>query len=94
MKIDIIPNKISYLGHLDVVLRERKNDNEIRAGSVIPLIDQATSGFSTGTFDVVIEDRFDEDMKAFISEYPALQNVIIEKAILPQWIRPENKNVK
>jgi len=94
MKIDIIPNKITYLGHFDVVLRERKNDNEIRAGSVIPLIDQATSGFSSGTFDVVIEDRFDEDMKAFISEYPVLQNAIVEKAVLPQWIRPENRNIK
>jgi hypothetical protein len=89
-KIDIMPNTISYLGHLDVVLRERKSDDEKRAGSVIPLIDQAVPGFSTGTFDVVVEDKYEEDMKLFISEYPALKNAKVEKAILPQWIRPEN----
>jgi hypothetical protein len=49
-------------------------------------------GFSSGTFDVVVEDRFDEDMKLFVSEYPALQNVKVEKTILPRWIRPENRN--
>lgn len=91
VKIDIVPNRVSYLGHLDVVLRERKNDNETRAGSLIPLIDQAAAGFSTGTFDVVVEDRFDEDMKLFVSEYPALQNVKVEKSILPQWSRPESR---
>jgi len=91
MKIDIPPNKVSYLGHLDVVLRERKNDSETRAGSLFPLIDQAATGFSTGTFDVVVEDRFEEDMKLFVSEYPGLKIVTVEKSILPQWIRPENK---
>ena len=90
-KIDIMPNTISYLGHIDAVLRERKNDDEIRAGLVIPLIDQAVAGFSTGTFDVVVEDKYDEDMKLFVSEYPALQNTIVEKSILPQWIRPEKR---
>jgi hypothetical protein len=92
MKINVIANSISYLGHLDVVLRERKNDKEIRAGSVIPLIDQAAAGFSSGTFDVTVEDKFDEDMKLFISEYPALQKVKVEKSLLPKWIRPENQS--
>jgi len=55
------------------------------------LIDQAVAGFSTGTFDVVVEDKYDEDMKLFISEYPALQNTKVEKSILPQWIRPEKR---
>ena len=52
--------------------------------------DESRTGFSTGTFDVIVEDRFDEDMISFISEYPALQEVKVEKAILPQWKRPEN----
>jgi hypothetical protein len=94
IKLDIKQNMISYLGHLDVVLREKKNDTEKRAGSVLPLIDQSVAGFSTGTFDVVIEDKYDEDMKLFITEYPALQNVKVEKSILPKWIRPENKDTK
>ncbi|HVO66967.1 MAG TPA: hypothetical protein VMT12_10825 [Syntrophales bacterium] len=92
-KIDIRPNSIIYLGHLDVVLREKKNDNEKRAGNILPLIDQAVPGFSTGTFDVVVEDKFDEDMQSFIREYPGLQKVKVEKSILPQWIRPENNKL-
>ena len=39
-----------------------------------------------------VEDKFDEDMKSFISEYPGLQQVKVEKSILPEWIRPENRN--
>jgi hypothetical protein len=90
LKTEIKPNSISYLGHLDITLREKKSDTEIMAGRAIPHIDQYIAGFSSGTFDVVVEDKFDEDMKSFISEYPALQNVKVEKSILPQWIRPEN----
>ena len=99
LKIDIRPNTISYLGHIDVILRERKADTEKVVGrelvNISPMVRielKKTSrvGFSTGTYDIIIEDKFAEDMKAFISEYPALKNVKVEKAILPQWIRPEN----
>jgi ketosteroid isomerase-like protein len=90
---EIKPNSISYLGHLDIVLREKKNNAEISAGSAIPFIDQYLAGFSSGTFDVVVEDKFDEDMKSFISEYPALQKVKVEKSILPQGIKPEKDAV-
>jgi hypothetical protein len=33
-------------------------------------------------------------MKLFISEYPALENMKVEKSILPHWTRPENLKVK
>jgi hypothetical protein len=90
---EIKPNSISYLGHLDIVLREKKNNAEISAGGAIPFIDQYIAGFSSGTFDVVVEDKFDEDMKSFISEYPALQNMKVDKSILPQGIKPEKEAV-
>ena len=93
LKTEIKPNSISYLGHLDIILREKKTNAEISAGSAIPFIEQSIAGFPSGTFDVVVEDKFDEDMKSFISEYPALQKVKVEKSILPQWIRPENEAV-
>jgi|GEM_PF-927379 len=83
---EIKPNSISYLGHLDIVLREKKNNAEISAGGATPFIDQYIAGFSSGTFDVVVEDKFDEDMESFISEYPALQKVKVEKSILPQGL--------
>ena len=93
LKTEIKPNSISYLGHLDITLREKKNNAEISAGSDTPFIDQSIAGFSSGTFDVVVEDKFDEDMKSFISEYPALKKVKVEKSILPQWIRPDKEGV-
>ncbi len=79
---EIKPNSISYLGHLNIVLREKKNNAEISAGGDIPFIDQYIAGFSSGTFDIVVEDKFDEDMNPFISEYPSLQNVKAEEIIL------------
>ncbi len=88
------PNSVVYLGHLDIVMRERKNDSERRAGPVTPLIDQAAVGASSGTYDVLVEDRFEEDLRVFMSEYPALQKVQVGKSILPQWIRPENQPAK
>jgi hypothetical protein len=90
-KFGIKPNSVIYLGHLDIVMRERKNDGEVRAGRIYPLIDQATIGASSGTFDVVVEDKFEEDVRLFVSEYPALQKVRIEKSLLPPWTRPKNE---
>ena len=90
LRAEIKPRSVVYLGHLDVTLRERKNDTEEIASRLNP-IGAAAVGFLTGTFDVAVEDRSDDDIKLFISEYPALQNAKVEKAILPQWIRPENR---
>lgn len=93
-KVEVKPNSIIYLGHIDATIRERKNDTEERAGSLIPLIDQAVAGFSSGTFDVLIKDNFDEDIKAYLTGYPFLQKHKINKAILSNWIRPENITTK
>jgi len=90
-KFEIKSNSITYLGHLDIVMREMKSNSEIRAGRVGPPWQQnPVVGAYTGTYDVAVEDKFEEDMKLFISEYPALKNAKVEKAILPHWIRPEN----
>ena len=88
-KIEIKPNSVAYLGHIDAVIRKRLNDEEQLAGGLFPLIPQAVAGFSDGTFDVVFSDNYDEDMGRFISKFPALNNVPVEKAILSQWVRPE-----
>jgi hypothetical protein len=90
---EIKANSIIYLGHLDIVLREKKNNAEISAGGATPFIDQYIAGFSSGTFDIIVEDKFDEDMESFISEYPALQKVKVEKSILPQGIGSPKETV-
>ena len=88
-EIEIKPNSVVYLGHIDDVIRERKNDSEERAGALMPLIDQSLSGFSSGTFDLVIKDQYVDDLQDYIAEYPAINKVKVEKAIMPQWVRPE-----
>ena len=88
-EIEIKANSIVYLGHIEAVIRERTKDSETRAGALVPIMDQTIAGFAGGTFDVAIEDKFDSDMNAYLAEYPVLGKVKVEKAIMPQWVRPE-----
>jgi hypothetical protein len=91
---DLPSNKIVYLGRIEATLRERKNDDELRAGSVVPLIDQAATGFYSGTFDVNIFDNHDKDVALFKQTYPLLNNFTIEEAILPPWRKPTAEEMK
>lgn len=77
---------VFYLGHVEATVRERK-DNEFKAGPSIPLIDQGVAGASSGTFDVVISDRWEEDEQKFRSRFPALKGVTVEKKLLPPFDR-------
>ena len=79
-------NGIYYLGSVEAVIRERK-EGEFRAGHVIPLVDQAVAGASTGTFDVEIKDAYEEDIDMFRATFPALTNVEIKRTVLPKWSR-------
>lgn len=81
---EVKPNSVVYLGHVTATIVERKGDEE-RAGSLIPLLDQAWAGFSNGTFVVDIADRYESDIANYRSEYPGLTNVKVEKAVLSQW---------
>lgn len=77
---------VYYLGHVEAIVRERQG-NEFRAGPPIPLIDQAASGASGGTFDVEISDRLAVDEPIFRAAFPALKGVEIQKALLPTFDR-------
>lgn len=88
--IELKPNKILYLGRIEATLRERKNDSELRGGPLAPLLDQAVSGFSKGTFDIKIYDNYDKDMAAFTQKYPLLKKYTVEKAVLPPWKKPSD----
>jgi hypothetical protein len=86
IKIDSRENGVFYGGHISGTIRERVGD-EFRAGAVIPLIDQAVTGFATGTFDVKVSDRYNDDVAAFKKAFPALANTEIKKAIIPDFDR-------
>ena len=72
---------VSYIGNFQATIVERKGDEE-RAGSVIPLIDQAAAGFSGGTFVLKTEDHYDADVASYKQAYPALRGVNIEKSVV------------
>jgi len=77
---------VFYLGHVTATVRERQG-TEFKAGPTLPLIDQAVSGASGGTFDITISDEFATDEAVFRSKFPALTGVTIKKAILPPFDR-------
>ena len=85
-KLKPIAPGIYYLGHVDATVRQRVND-EFKAGPEIPLVDQAVGGASTGTFDVVISDRWDQDEAQFEKTYPALKGANIQKLIMAPFDR-------
>lgn len=77
---DLDPGEVVYVGHVELVNRERRDD-EPRAGSLFPLIDQSVTGFSGGTFDVRISDRYSDDVAVFQETYPILNGHTVSKAL-------------
>jgi hypothetical protein len=77
---------VYYLGAVKAIVRERK-ENEFRAGPVIPLIDQAVAGASSGSFDVEITDAYNSDVELFRKTFGPLKDMEIQKAVLPKWDR-------
>lgn len=77
---------VFYLGHIAATVRERQG-NEFKAGPSVPLIDQAMTGASGGTFDIEFIDRLAVDEKLFRAKFPVLRDAVIEKTILPPFDR-------
>lgn len=86
--INVHKNAVTYIGRIKVIHRPRK-ENEFRAGSMIPLIDQAVMGISSGTLDIAIVDMSKEDGEIFKSTFPALRDMVIFTAVLPDFDRPK-----
>jgi len=85
-EIEVKDSSVFYLGKVVGKIRERK-ENEFRAGLVVPLVDQAVTGFSGGTFDIDIIDNYEEDIKFMKTLFPALGNVQVKSAILSPFDR-------
>ncbi|MFC3684281.1 hypothetical protein [Hydrogenophaga luteola] len=84
--LEVKGSGVIYLGHVEATVRERQG-NEFKAGPSIPLLDQALSGASGGTFDVTITDALATDEALFKSRFPALKDAVITKQILPPFDR-------
>lgn len=79
-------DKVTYLGRASGVMRERHGD-EFRAGPLIPLVDQAVSGFASSTFDVTVSDEQQEDLLSYKQLFPALRHQDIAIKVLPPFDR-------
>lgn len=84
--IEVKPGTITYIGRVSGVMRERQGD-EFRAGPVIPLVDQSVTGFSQSTFDVVISNQQEEDLKSYRDLFPVLKSADIAIEIMPPFDR-------
>lgn len=77
-----VPNAgVTYLGHLSLVFRERK-EGEPRAGPMLPLVDQLTTGLYESTMEVSVTDGEARDLDAIRKTYPFLQDLHIGKSLL------------
>lgn len=92
-KVVVPANKVVYLGHVDATVVDRTSDEQLRAGPVVPLIDQAVVGASGGTFKIDIQDKYDADTAFVKGKYPAFSAVGIENMTLSQWVKPTEKEM-
>lgn len=88
MSLPVEPGHVYYAGRIEANVRPRQQ-GEVRAGHLLPLIDQAAAGYSSGTWDVVVVDSFDQDMATIKRLYPAVGEANVEKRLLPAWVRPK-----
>lgn len=87
--LEVPVNSLVYLGSITAVITDKVSGDEPSAGPMLPLIDQAVAGFSTGMFVVDIADNFDSDMEEFQQKYPYLKGREVVKMVLPGWVHPD-----
>ncbi len=79
---EVPPQAVVYLGHVDIVNKERIDKDDQASGFAIPLIDQAVAGFSGGTLEVALSDHYERDIGMLRAEYPVTMNVPVVRAPL------------
>ena len=82
----ISENSVTYIGHIDIVNRERTGDEPAQR-RVMPGSDYA--GFLQGIFDVSVSDRSESDLPLFTQKYSSLKNIQVNKSIMNKL--PSNK---
>lgn len=91
---ELPPGSVAYLGHFEVVLRERAGETEWPAGSRMPWPQQKLYGIPDSTFDVEVVDAYETDIPRFVEAYPVLQGQEVLNLTLPPWVRPTTEQVE
>jgi hypothetical protein len=73
---------VTYLGRVNMHLRERQNESEPRAGGMFGILEQRVTGFYPGTFDVTISDSYESDLAMFSGRYPSLKGMQVTRSLL------------
>ena len=81
---EVQPKSVIYLGHIAMINKEKVNRDDQASGAVIPIIDQAVTGFGGGTLQVALKDRYEQDVAALKNDYPALRDMAVIRAPLAQ----------
>ncbi len=83
---EVTANSIIYLGRVMAINKERTNKDDQYAGGVIPLIDQAVSGFGGGTLEVSLGDNYAEDINSLKNEFAFLQKLDVIRTPLQKMM--------
>ncbi len=84
--INVKGGEIVDLGKVIARTRERQGQ-EFRAGPIVPLLDQAVTGFSGSTFDVQTIASKEDDLKEIKTMFPVLKTSQIFEEPLPPFNR-------
>jgi hypothetical protein len=79
---EVAPNSVIYLGRISGINQERTSKDDQSTGGVIPIIDQAVSGYGAGTLRVSLGDNYAEDVKTLKQEYASMQNLEVVRSPL------------
>jgi len=85
--INVKPNTVMYIGHIDATLRPYKSGDGFAAGPSWPPLPQLASGVSSGTFDVSVSNNWKTDIPALRAAFPVLQDTAITVQPLPAFDR-------
>lgn len=77
-----------YLGHISARLVEKTSSDEERAGPIFPLLDQATTGMSSGTFKFEVLDRYAEDVPYIKTRFPSVAGRNFTKRLMTDRVEP------
>jgi hypothetical protein len=73
---------VIYLGHIAATNIEKTDKNDQASGGVLPIIDQAVSGFAGGTLKINLEDRYDLVSAKLKEDYQSLRDYPLERNLL------------
>ncbi|MDA7416444.1 hypothetical protein PGB34_08700 [Xenophilus arseniciresistens] len=87
MKFELPAGAVQYLGRAQTHMRTKKDDSEVAAGSIIPLVSQTALGISNSTFEVQAVDASEVDIPKFREDFPVLETAEIGTRLMTVLVK-------